>query len=218
MTLALFDLDNTLLNGDSDHAWGEFLIGEGIVDNRAFKQANDQFYEDYKRGQLDIHAYLCFALEPLTRFSTQELAALHQRFMNTCANTMLQPKALELVEQHRAQGHTLMVITATNRFVTEPIVQHHNIDLLLASEPEMLDGRYTGKPTGIPCFQEGKVLRLEQWLQENQETLEGSYFYSDSINDLPLLEQVSYPFAVDPCPKLQETAETRQWPIISLRS
>lgn len=217
MTLAIFDLDNTLLNGDSDHAWGEFLVSKGIVDEVTYKSANDAFYEDYKRGELDIFAYLEFALEPLTRFSMEELQALHQEFMDKFVEPMMLPKAKELLDQHRRRGDYLMIITATNAFVTAPIAHVMGVDEILATNPEMVDNRYTGKVSGTPCYQHGKVARLDTWLDENNETLENSYFYSDSINDLPLLERVTHPVAVDPCDSLKKIAEEKSWPIISLR-
>lgn len=217
MTLAIFDLDNTLLNGDSDHAWGEFLIHKGIVDEVTYKNANDAFYEDYKRGELDIFAYLEFALEPLTRFSMTELRQLHNEFMATFVAPMMQTKAKELISQHRSRGDYLMIITATNHFVTAPIAEALRVDEILATNPEIKDNRYTGKVSGTPCYQHGKVARLETWLEENNETLEGSYFYSDSINDLPLLERVANPVAVDPCDSLKQIAREKAWPVISLR-
>lgn len=217
MTLAIFDLDNTLLNGDSDHAWGEFLISEGIVDEVTYKTANDEFYEDYKRGELDIFAYLEFALEPLTRFNMAELETLHDKFMDNFVSKMMQPKAKALLDSHREQGHFLLIITATNLFVTGPIGKALNIDEILATNPEVKDNRYTGKVAGTPCYQHGKVARLDTWLKENDRNLEGSYFYSDSINDLPLLEKVANPIAVDPCDSLKAVAEKNDWPIISLR-
>lgn len=217
MTLAIFDLDNTLLNGDSDHAWGEFLVRQGIVDPVVYKNSNDQFYADYQRGELDIFAYLEFALEPLTRFTMAELQQLHQKFMTDSVAPMMQPKAFDLLAQHRQKGHHLLIITATNHFVTAPIGAALQVDDLLATNPEIKDNRYTGKVAGTPCYQHGKVARLETWLQENNESLSGSYFYSDSINDLPLLERVDNPYAVDPCASLREIAEQKQWPIISLR-
>ncbi|PIE41514.1 MAG: HAD-IB family hydrolase [Gammaproteobacteria bacterium] len=217
MTLAIFDLDNTLLNGDSDHAWGEFLIQEGIVDEVTYKTANDEFYEDYKRGELDIFAYLEFALEPLTHFDMDELSRLHEKFMADFISSMMLPKAKALLDQHRDQGHFLLIITATNLFVTEPIGRALHIDDMLATNPEIKDNRYTGKVAGTPCYQHGKVARLETWLKDNDRTLEDSYFYSDSINDLPLLERVTHPVAVDPCDSLQTVAQKNNWPIISLR-
>lgn len=217
MTLAIFDLDNTLLNGDSDHAWGEFLVKEGIVDGNVYKQANDKFYEDYKQGTLNIGEYLEFALEPLSRFSMSELNALHKTFMDDYVNAMMQSKALDLLKGHRDKGHFILIITATNLFVTAPIAAAFKVDDILATNPEIIDGRYTGKVAGIPSFQEGKVTRLNTWLAETSHNLQGSYFYSDSINDLPLLEKVDNPVAVDPCEQLCSVAKERNWPIISLR-
>lgn len=217
MTLAIFDLDNTLLNGDSDHAWGEFLIQEGIVDAASYKDANDTFYEDYKRGELDIFAYLEFALAPLTQFTMEQLESLHNRFMDTFVSKMMQPKAIALLQQHRDQGHFLMIITATNLFVTGPIAKTLGVDEILATNPEIKNNRYTGKVAGTPCYQHGKVARLDTWLSEHKENLAGSYFYSDSINDLPLLKKVENPVAVDPCASLQQVAQEKLWPIISLR-
>ena len=217
MSLAIFDLDNTLIAGDSDHAWGEFIIAEGIVDGEAFKTANDKFYSDYQNGTLDIHAYLRFALAPLTRFSMAELGQLHQRFFERVIKPMMLPKAEALITEHREKGDRILVITATNRFVTEPIVQALGISEILASEGEIVGNRYTGEPAGIPCFQQGKVTRLNRWLEQQSASLEGSWFYSDSANDLPLLEVVDHPVAVDPDSRLRQTAIKRDWPIISLR-
>ena len=217
MSLAIFDLDNTLIAGDSDHAWGEFLVERQLVDGEEFARTNDQFYEDYQRGQLDIHAYLAFALAPLTRFSPAELDALHADFMARKIAPLMLPKAQQLLEQHRAAGDFLLIITATNRFVTGPIGAALGVDDLLASEPEVIDGHYTGRICGVPCYQAGKVTRLHAWLTDSGHRLEGSYFYSDSHNDIPLLEEVSFPVAVDPDPQLQAHAERRGWPLLSLR-
>lgn len=217
MALAIFDLDNTLLGGDSDHAWGEFLIQQGIVDSAAFKARNDAFYADYQRGELDIMAYLTFALEPASRLSSDELHALQQRFLADVIQPMLLPKAQALLGQHRQQGDYLLIITATNRIVTQPIADLLGVDSLLASEAEYLDGRYTGQPTGIPCYQHGKVERLHSWLADNPFSLDDSYFYSDSHNDLPLLGQVGKPVAVDPDERLRAVAKEKGWPVISLR-
>lgn len=217
MALAIFDLDNTLLNGDSDHAWGEFLIQNKIVDSETYKSRNDQFYADYKRGELDIFAYLEFALEPLTRFSNAELEALHQRFMAESVSKMRLQKADALLQKHRDQGDFLLIITATNKFVTGPIGKALGVDDLLASDPEIINGIYTGKVAGTPCYQEGKVSRLNDWLEGKPYTLQESYFYSDSMNDLPLLKQVGNPIAVDADDTLTAYAEAHQWPIISLR-
>lgn len=217
MSLAIFDLDNTLINGDSDHSWGEFLIEQGHVDAQIHKEKNDDFYRQYQAGNMDIQEFLSFALEPLGRIPMAELHSLHKQFMIEKIEPMILPAALALIEKHRTQGDTLLIITATNRFVTEPIAKRLGIDNLLASEVELIDGKYTGKSTDVPCFAEGKVTRLERWLKETGENLAASYFYSDSANDIPLLECVENPIAVDPCDRLRETANSRQWPIISLR-
>ena len=217
MALAIFDLDNTLIAGDSDHSWGEFLVSEQRVDAQQFKKTNDQFYADYVAGSLDIFAYLEFSLQPLTKMSISELAQLHEEFMRQIISPMHLPKAQALLQKHRDAGDRLLIITATNRFIVEPICHSLGVSELLATDAEIVDGRYTGKVAGTPTYKEGKVIRLNAWLQEHNETLEGSWFYSDSINDLPLLLEVEHPVAVDPCRALRETAETKEWDIISLR-
>lgn len=220
MALAIFDLDNTLIGGDSDHLWGEFMIAKGIVDAASFKSANDRFYQQYQDGSLDIYRYLEFALAPLSRLPLDTLESLHREFMSDYIDPIILPKAADLVHRHRSKGDTLLVITATNRFVVEPIVNRYGIDNLLASEPERNHSGYTGSVIGIPCFQNGKVARLEQWLaQSNNAHLkqEDMYFYSDSANDMPLLERATHPVAVDPDTRLNEAAKARGWPVISLR-
>jgi HAD superfamily hydrolase (TIGR01490 family) len=217
MALAIFDLDNTLIAGDSDHGWGEFLVTEQLVDAQRFQQANDQFYADYVAGDLNIFAYLEFSLQPLTSMSMDELAQLHQQFMRQVIEPMQLPKARALLQQHRDAGDRLLIITSTNRFIVEPICQSLGVSELLATDAEIVNGRYSGKVVGTPTYKEGKVTRLNSWLQEQDETLDGSWFYSDSINDLPLLLEVDHPVAVDPCPALQQIAEEKNWPIISLR-
>lgn len=218
MTLALFDLDNTLLAGDSDHAWGEFLAERGHVDAEAYRLANDGFYADYKAGTLDIRAFCEFVFAVLARNDRATLLSWREAFMAERIEPMLLPAAVELLERHRREGHTLVIITATNRFVTELIARRYGVEHLIATEPEQdAGGRYTGRLAGTACFQEGKIARLQAWLAGRGETLEGSWFYSDSRNDLPLLEAVEHPVAVDPDPVLAETARTRGWPVISLR-
>lgn len=217
MTLAIFDLDNTLLAGDSDHAWGEFLVEEGIVDAEIYRQANDRFYQEYLSGGLDIHRYLRFALEPLALHEPEQLAQWREEFVARKIQPMMLAKAAALVEDHRRQGHTLLIVTATNHFVTEPVAELLGIEHLIATEPEMINGRYTGAVAGIPSFKEGKVARLDDWLQHQDLSLEGAWFYSDSHNDLPLLEKVTHPVAVDPDPVLAEHARSHGWEIISLR-
>lgn len=218
MSLAIFDLDNTLIAGDSDHRWGEFLVHKKIVDPQLYKTRNDAFYHAYQAGTLDIRAYLDFALEPFTRLSKTQLASLQDEFMAEWIQPLMLDKAAELLRSHRERGHQLLIITATNRVVTAPIAERLGVDALLATDAEH-DGRgYTGRVAGTPCFREGKVTRLQQWLEQHPHTLEHSYFYSDSVNDLPLLEAVGHPIAVDPDPVLEQTARARQWPVISLRN
>ncbi|UVE18051.1 HAD-IB family hydrolase [Pseudomonas sp. LS44] len=217
MRLAIFDLDNTLLAGDSDHAWGDYLCRRGILDADAYKARNDQFYLDYLAGTLNITDYLNFSLEILGRTDVTQLAQWHAEFMRDCIEPIILAKGEALLAEHRAAGDKLLIITATNRFVTAPIAARLGVETLLATECEMVGERYTGRTTDVPCFREGKVTRLNRWLAENGLSLEGSSFYSDSLNDLPLLEQVARPCAVDPDPKLRAEAEQRGWPIISLR-
>ena len=220
MKLALFDLDNTLLSGDSDFEWAQFLIAQGVLDREVYAARNLEFYEQYKAGTLDIHAFLEFQLKPLARHPRAQLDAWHAQFMQTRILPMIGEPARALVRQHRDAGHTLAIITATNRFVTEPIAREFGIAHLIATEPEQVSGEYTGEVAGIPCFREGKVRRLESWLSEqglNRRSIERSWFYSDSQNDLFLMEWVSDPVAVDADPQLTAIAQDRSWPMLSLR-
>lgn len=218
VALAIFDLDNTLLNGDSDHAWGEFLVARDLVDGEAFRQANDRFYQQYQDGGLDINAYLRFALAPLTRYTLDELSKLHRDFMAQFIAPMRQTRADALIQKHRSAGDHCMIMTATNTFITRPIAQALGIPDIIGSEAEIVDGRYTGEPAGTPCFQEGKVTLLKERVAKQGLSLEGSTFYSDSHNDLPLLRLVDKPVAVDPDDRLRAEAERLGWPVISLRS
>jgi HAD superfamily hydrolase (TIGR01490 family) len=217
MPLAIFDLDNTLLDGDSDYLWGVFLAERGIVEADHYERENERFYREYKDGRLDIHEFLRFSLSPLARHSPGELAAWRAEFLATKIEPIVLPRAVALVERHRAAGDALLIITATNRFVTAPIAARFGIPHLIATEPEERDGCYTGEVEGVPSFREGKVLRLEQWLDAHGQSLEGSSFYSDSHNDLPLLERVERPVAVDPDETLRRLALARGWPVLSLR-
>ncbi|GGU62123.1 haloacid dehalogenase [Pseudomonas laurentiana] len=217
MRLALFDLDNTLLGGDSDHAWGDYLCERGILDPVEYQNRNDAFYQDYLAGKLNLNDYLNFSLEILAKTEMAQLDEWHRDFMRDCVEPIILPKALSLLEEHRAAGDKLVIITATNRFITGPIAKRLGVQTLLATECEMIDGRYSGRSTDIPCFREGKVTRLNRWLLENGFSLEGSHFYSDSMNDLALLEAVEHPIAVDPDPNLRAEAEKRGWRVISLR-
>lgn len=212
----MFDLDNTLLAGDSDYLWGQFLARQGIVDAAWYEEENRRYYRAYEAGSLDIHAFLAFSLKPLTRLAPDQLVTLHARYMVECIQPLIRPAALALVEKHRRLEQQLMIITATNRFITAPIAQAFGIDVLLATDLEIIDGRYTGRISGIPCFKEGKVIRLQQWLTQHHQSLEQSWFYSDSHNDLPLLHQVTHPIAVDPDPTLRQHAIQQHWPILAL--
>jgi len=217
MALALFDLDNTLLDGDSDYLWGCFLVEHGIVDGEFYASENQRFYNQYLQGSLDIHEFLRFQLKPLAAHSCPQLEHWREKYLTEKIDPILLSKARDLLDQHRTRGDELLIITATNRFITEPIARRYGVSHLLATEPEIVDGEYTGGITGTPCFQAGKVERLHAWLQQNHQNLDGSWFYSDSHNDLPLLEQVDHPVAVDPDDTLKSHARRLGWPIISLR-
>ncbi|MGK2914935.1 MAG: HAD family hydrolase [Porticoccaceae bacterium] len=217
MPLALFDLDNTLIAGDSDHAWGEFLVRMGKVDATEHQRRNDQFFQDYQAGRLDINAYLGFALAPLSTIPIGELVHLHRQFMSEVISAWWLPRAEAVIARHRDAGDHLVVITSTNRFVVEPICARLGITDLIATELEQIDERYTGNILGVPSYRDGKLIRLRQWLENRDHSLAGSYFYSDSINDLPLLQHVDNPVAVDPDPQLRAVASREGWPIISLR-
>ncbi|KTG29054.1 phosphoserine phosphatase [Idiomarina sp. WRN-38] len=217
MSLAIFDLDNTLLSIDSDHAWGEFLVEQGAVDPVAYREANERFLADYNAGTLDMAAFLEMALKPLAENTPEQLAAWHQQFMASKIEPHILPKAEELLARHRTKGDTLLIITATNRFITGPIAERLGVDNLIAVEPEMVNGRYTGRVDGVPSYREGKVIRLQAWLEAQDITMDGAWFYSDSHNDLPLLEKVDHPVAVDPDDTLRKVAEERNWRIMSLR-
>ena len=221
MKLALFDLDNTLLNGDSDFEWAQFLISKGVLDREAHEARNIEFFEQYKAGTLDIHAFLDFQLAPLARHSRAELDTWHQEFLGTRIRPLISPAARALVQQHADSGDLLAIVTATNSFVTGPIAREFNIPHLIATIPAQEDGRFTGQPRGMPSFREGKIVRVDAWLESLGLWLgsfEQSWFYSDSHNDLPLLEKVSHPVAVDADATLTAVAIRRRWKQISLRS
>ncbi len=217
--LALFDLDNTLLAGDSDHAWGEFLIAEKLVNAESHRASNDAFYQQYLDGQLDIHAYVEFTIEPITTLAAEQREALHKKFMDEVIKPLVLEKGKALVDAHASEGDTCIIITATNDFITRPIAQLFGIDILLATELEETNGLLSGRITGIPCYQGGKVEKLQQWINANcqEADLADACFYSDSINDLPLLERVANPVAVDPDEELAVIAAQRNWKTISLR-
>ena len=217
MPLALFDLDNTLLSDDSDFLWGCFLVEKGLVDKKEYDEANQRFYTEYKQGTLDIFEFLAFSLQPLTQFSIDELNTLHKEFMQKHIAPAMTEKGKAQIKQHRDQGDIIVIITATNRFVTQPIADAFMVDDLIATDPEIINGKYTGKVAGTPCFQEGKITRLNGWLEKTSHDLQGSVFYSDSHNDLPLLEKVTTAIAVDPDDQLKTIALDRNWEIRSFR-
>ena len=218
MPLALFDLDNTLLAGDSDYEWGVFLVNKGLVDGDIYREANEKFYRQYANGELDIHEFLNFSLGPLAIIEPATLASLHDEFMEKHIRAMMTRTGIRRVVQHRDAGDITLIITATNSFVTAPIASAFGVDHLIATEPEIIDGRYTGKVAGVPSFQHGKITRLEAWMSEHGTSLAGSTFYSDSHNDLPLLERVDTPVAVDPDDILRQTATERGWTIESFKA
>lgn len=218
--LALFDLDNTLLAGDSDYSWSLFLISEGLLDENTHHDRNEQFYDDYKNGCLDIDEFLRFQLTPLSQHPKKLLDELHVKFMDDVIRPMMTNKAQTLVKKHQADDDLCIIITATNSFVTEPIASAYGIENLIGTDPEMVAGEFTGNVSGLPSFQEGKVTRLDAWLKAREQKLSDfkvSYFYSDSHNDLPLMKLVTNPVAVDADPQLIAHAESNGWPSISLR-
>jgi HAD superfamily hydrolase (TIGR01490 family) len=218
--LALFDLDNTLLSGDSDYEWAQFLIERGVLDRAQYEARNEHFFAQYKDGRLDIHEFLEFQLAPLARHPREQLEAWLADFMRLKVKPMIREKGLALVRSHLAQAHLCAIVTSTNAFITEPIAREFGVEHLLATELEVCDEGYTGRPSGTPCFREGKVERLDAWLASRNETLASyarSWFYSDSLNDLPLLERVTDPVAVDPDETLGREALARGWPVITLQ-
>jgi HAD superfamily hydrolase (TIGR01490 family) len=220
MKLALFDLDNTLLSGDSDFEWAQFLISKGVLDREVHEAQNQAFYDDYKAGTLDIHAFLKFQLAPLARHDRRELDAWHREFMATRILPIIESPARQLVQEHRAAGDLCALVTATNSFVTGPICREFGIPHLIATVPAHENGHFTGAPRGTPAFKAGKIVRMEIWLEEMGlwwGVFERTTFYSDSHNDLPLLEQVTHPVAVDPDDTLRAHANRLGWPILSLR-
>ncbi len=220
MRLALFDLDNTLLFGDSDYEWGQFLVDRGVLGRETYEAQNQAYYEQYIAGTLDIHEYLGFALRPLAAHEPQELARWHADFMRDRILPMISSAARELVRKHLRAGDLSAIVTATNSFVTVPIAREFGVRHLVATEPESRNGRFTGRVAGTPCFREGKIRRVDEWLEglgHRLSDFEKSVFYSDSHNDLPLLRRVTHPVAVNPDDVLALEARQRGWPVISLR-
>ena len=218
MPVTLFDLDNTLITNDSDYLWGKFLVDEKIVDAAEYEEKNRQFFEDYEQGTLDIDQYLNFSLKPLSEHPLDTLYQWRQKFVDTIIQPIIAPGTASLLDKHRNNQDTLVIISATNLFITQPIADLLGVPHILSTSPEIIDGRYTGNYTGIATFKEGKVTALNEWLTTRQLDLTGSTFYSDSHNDLPLLEQVDHPVAVNPDEQLFKIAHERNWPIMDLRS
>jgi len=221
MNLALFDLDNTLLPIDSDYTWGEFTNRIGWNDPVAFKAKNDRFYADYLAGVLDIHDYVRFATEAVRLRGPEEAAKAHAQFMKEDIVPQIKPQAMKLLQDHQAAGDHVMIVTATNEFITRPIAQAFGVQELIAVElAKDSEGWITGEISGVPSFKEGKVLRVEQWLSAHQKTWQEVQitFYSDSINDLPLLERAQIPVAVNPDTRLRQLATDRGWRILQLFS
>ncbi|MCG8414935.1 MAG: HAD-IB family hydrolase [Pseudomonadales bacterium] len=218
--LALFDLDNTLLAGDSDHAWGEFVIEQGLVDAQSHRAANDGFYQQYLDGKLDIHAYVKFTLGPILVLDSEQRHELHQQFMQQMVEPMILESGRQLVQQHQEAGDYCVVITATNSFITAPIAEEFGVATLLATDLKVNGDRLTGEIEGVPCYQQGKVEKLQQRLAnlDFNFALDDACFYTDSINDLPLMEAVGTPVAVDPDQRLADVATQKNWQVISLRS
>ncbi|MGE5027858.1 MAG: HAD family hydrolase [Betaproteobacteria bacterium] len=220
MKLVLFDLDNTLLSGDSDFEWAQFLIERGVLDREVYEARNQSFYDQYKAGTLDIHEFLDFQLKPLSRHPRTQLNVWHDQFMREKILPIINPKARDLVGRSLREADLVAIITATNSFVTAPIAREFGVDHLIATDPEQNGGEFTGKVAGTPCFREGKIARLDAWLGQRGvrwEDVQESWFYSDSLNDLPLLARVGNPVAVDPDPTLRAHAGKNGWPVISLR-
>ena len=219
MKLVLFDLDNTLLDGDSDYEWAQFLIEQGVLERASYEHRNQEFFDQYKAGRLDIYAFLDFQLAPLAQYPRAELDAWHLQFMAQKILPKISAAARRLVSQSVQQAQLCAIVTATNSFVTAPIAREFGVAHLVATEPEQIGGRFTGKVSGTPCFREGKVTRVEQWLAaQGRRWIDFSEtrFYSDSHNDLPLLERVSHPVAVRPDHPLRQAALARGWEVITL--
>lgn len=215
MSLAIFDLDLTLIGGDSDYQWNEFLIEKNAVDPQLYQQKFTQFHEDYENGTLDLDEYFAFSLHFLTQHPQEKLLQWRGEYIETKIKPLVLDKSKEIVEQHRNKGDELIIITATNYFITQPIAELFAIEHLIAPMPEVVDNHYTGKVAGIPSFGEGKVIRLLEWMKQHPHDLANAFFYTDSRNDLPLLEKVGHPIAVNPDSYLKQEAQKRGWEILN---
>ncbi len=222
MNLTLFDLDGTLIPSDSDHAFGAFMVDIGWADGALWQQRNDEFFAQYQAGQLDLDAYVDFATAVWRDRPLSEALAARERFMVEVMRPMLRDNARALVRQHQDAGDLVAIVTATNEFITAPIASSFGVEHLIAVQLQRDEqGRYSGAVQGVPSYQSGKIIRVEQWLAglgRQWQDFERSNFYSDSINDLPLLERVSHPVATNPTPALAAIAEQRGWPLLKLFS
>ena len=217
MKLALFDLDHTLLDGDSDSLWGRFLVKEGAMDAEEYRREGARYMAEYRAGRLDIHEFLAFGLRPLKDNTPERLEAWRAAFMQDSVLPRIPAASRALLERHRGLGHTLIIITATNSFITAPVAMDLRVDALIATEPEKDGARFTGRVAGVPCFREGKVQKLDAWLQQAGMKADETWFYSDSHNDLPLLERVDHPVAVNADEVLSRVAAERDWPTLRLK-
>ena len=213
MALALFDLDKTLIAGDSDFLWGEFLAQKGIVDKLTYQAKNKEFFADYARGALDIQKYLEFCLHPLTLYDLPTLISLRDEFVESSIYPLIHKQAYSTIKQHKNLENTIVVISATNEFIVEGVTALFDIDYVIATHAEKINGKFTGKSTKTPCFKEGKVTNLNQWLQPLEFDLKGSYFYSDSHNDIALLSEVEHAIAVNPDEVLLAHAHAHHWQV-----
>ena len=214
MQLAIFDLDHTLLPFDSDKAWNQFLADQGYVDRDNYEERNERFYQDYLAARLDIHAYQAFACEVLQQFPAEVVTQWRDQYLREIVIPELQLKAIDCVQEYKSKGFTTLIISATNTFIVEPIARLHDVDAYLGCEFEVIEGHYTGRLVGIPTYREGKIEALENWLQQQNATADTVHFYSDSINDAPLLERADRAFVVDPDQALATLAKERGWPVV----
>jgi len=216
LALALFDLDETLLAGDSDYLWGQHLVQQGAVDGELYERTNREFYEQYKQGNLDIYEFSRFAFKPLSEHPLETLKQWRAEFVEAKIKPIMTDKGIATLEKHRTAGDHLIIITSTNNFITQPIAELYNVHQLIATQPQMVDGKYTGE-LDVPCFAHHKIDRLNEWLDSCGLNLQGSYGYSDSHNDIPLLDAVNHAYAVDPDDKLRDYAKDKHWNIVSFR-
>tara|TARA_Y100001935_G_scaffold76324_1_gene63732 strand:- start:1250 stop:1906 length:657 start_codon:yes stop_codon:yes gene_type:complete len=218
MNIALFDLDNTLIKGDSDYQWGNYLVENNYVDPKLYKEKNENFFEQYRKGTLCAREFAEFSYEPLTKYDLETLINIRKKFFEEKIKPLILPKAIDLIKFHKERKDILAIVTATNSFISRISADYFEINDLLASEPEFIDNKFTGRLHGEPCFQEGKVLKVKEWMKlNNYKSYDDIYFYTDSHNDIKLLEYCTIPVAVDPDNILKELSKKNNWKIMSLR-